>query len=119
MQLSNPVYRGAIARFGNSQGIRIPQDILRQANLYEDFSEVPGGKIMVDLIVDSDSITIRRSSNQKTKWSQAKQSEACRKFLAAIDKYGDNEPLPENFAEIYRYKSTPLDKSLFEGLEDD
>ena len=118
MDKSNIVFRGAIARFGNSQGIRLPQDILKQANLYENFAEVPGGKIIVDLIVTPNSITIKRAQEEKTIWSQEKQNNACLTFLNRVKSKKNDEPLPDNFDEVYRYGGKPLDKNLFADLED-
>jgi antitoxin component of MazEF toxin-antitoxin module len=118
MEKSNTIFRGAIARFGNSQGIRLPQDILKQANLYENFAEVPGGKIIVDLIVTPDSITIKRAPEEKAIWSQEKQNNACLTFLNRVKSPENDEPLPDNFDELYRYSGNPLDKNLFAGLED-
>jgi len=56
------IYPGAISRFGNSQGIRLPISVLQEANLYEDLSTAKGAKVPVKLEVTSESITIRRAS---------------------------------------------------------
>ena len=103
MEITNTVYRGAISRFGNSQGIRIAQDILKQANLYEDFDKVAGGKIMVDLIVSPDSITIKRATKEEKERSQEKQKRACLEFLKSLKSFGYDNSLPENFDELYSY----------------
>jgi antitoxin component of MazEF toxin-antitoxin module len=60
------VYDGNIARFGNSQGIRIPIGILQQAHLYEDFEIIKGGKIPIKLEVLPEKIIIRPAPKKLT-----------------------------------------------------
>ena len=115
----NSVYSGAITRIGNSQGIRLPQDILKQVNLFADFSQVKGGQIPVDIIVDEESIIIRRKSDpEEEQWSQEKQSAGIAEFLRAVGNYTEEErgliPDAEAFHNSYGVKIREYDPSAFE-----
>ena len=114
------VYSGAITRIGNSQGIRLPQDILKQVDLYADFSQVKGGQIPVDIIVSGDCITIRKKPepSQKDEWSQEKQADGIMEFLKSVESYTDEErnliPDAEEFHKLYGAKFRAYDPDIFD-----
>ena len=113
------IYSGAITRIGNSQGIRLPQDILKQVNLFADFSQVKGGQIPVDIIVDEENIIIRRKVDpEEEQWSQEKQSAGIAAFLNAVGNYTEEErgliPDAEEFRKSYGIKFRNHDPSAFE-----
>ena len=119
---SKTVYTGAITRIGNSQGIRLPQDILKRVNLYADFSQVQGGQIPVDIVVDDENIIIRKKTEpDDDNWTKEKQSAGIAAFIEAVDSYTDEERnlIPEavEFRKSYGIKLRKVDPADFQFEE--
>jgi antitoxin component of MazEF toxin-antitoxin module len=113
------VATSTISKWGNSQGVRIPQEILRQVPFYQDLSEVKGGKIEVDITSEFDRIIITKSKAKgKNDFSQNAQAEAVKEFLASISELPEEEKekIPKDFAKKHRFSAKEYDKNMFKGV---
>jgi len=83
-----------LSRLGNSQGVRIPVDILKTASFPYNLSSIIGGRYPVEIIADSNNeqIIIRKYIPKPAEWTPETQKIGLIQCLDCISK----EPLTKN-----------------------
>jgi len=103
----NTVKQTNICKLGDSSAVVLPAIFMKELNLNR--------KDRVEISIKDDGIFIK----PLPQWSIGSQNKACQDFLKMLEDIPDDEEvIPENFAELYKFRGREFEKEMFERLED-
>jgi antitoxin component of MazEF toxin-antitoxin module len=109
----NVSYEANISKIGNAETLFIPKELAKLLHWEIGNKE----KMRVKLCPNEQGEVVIKPINQ---WSAEEQTKAIAQFLKNISETNPNdEPLPENFEELYCREPDNYNPALFEGLGDE